>query len=105
MACPSQRCTVHFVGRHPRSLPPRPACLVSATLREVFNAEHHAQARERLTHVLARLADARVFVATGGLRLDPDAQGEMGLSAAGHGRLRPSQSPALEWVLAKTNVY
>jgi len=29
--------------------------LVSAALREVFNAEHRDQARERLTHVLARL--------------------------------------------------
>ena len=56
LACPWQRCTVHFVRnthahcrRHQRGL-------VSAALREVFNAEDHRQARERVTHVIERLA-------------------------------------------------
>jgi transposase-like protein len=30
--------------------------LIGAALREIFNAEDHAQAKERATHVLARLA-------------------------------------------------
>jgi putative transposase len=52
LACPWQRCTVHFVRdmhahcrRHQRGL-------VSAALREVFNAEDHDQA----SHVIERLA-------------------------------------------------
>lgn len=55
LACPWQRCTVHFVRnmhahcrRHQRGL-------VSAALREVFNAEDHDQARERVGHVIERL--------------------------------------------------
>ena len=56
LACSWQRCTVQFVRnmhahcrRHQRGL-------VSVALREVFNAEHHLQARERVTHVIERLS-------------------------------------------------
>jgi transposase-like protein len=55
LACPWQRCTVHFVRdmhahcrRHQRGL-------VSPALREVFNAEHRQQARERVGRVIERL--------------------------------------------------
>ena len=46
-------------AQHARPLPPPPARLVSAALREVFNAEDHRQARERVTHVIERLAPSR----------------------------------------------
>lgn len=55
LACPWQRCTVHFVRNmlaHCRRDQPG---LVSAALREVFNAKDRDQARDRAGHVLARL--------------------------------------------------
>ncbi len=41
---------------HGHALPPRPAGLVAAALCEIFNAEGYQQAKERVTHVLERLA-------------------------------------------------
>jgi putative transposase len=55
LACPWQRCTVHFVRDMLAHCRRDQRGLVSAALREVFNAEHRDQARERLGHVLARL--------------------------------------------------
>jgi putative transposase len=55
LACPWQRCTVHFVRDMLAHCRRDQRGLVSAALREVFNAEHRDQARERLTHVIARL--------------------------------------------------
>jgi putative transposase len=55
LACPWQRCTVHFVRDMLAHCRRDQRGLVSAALREVFNAEDRAQARERLTHVIARL--------------------------------------------------
>jgi len=55
LACPWQRCTVHFVRDMLAHCRRDQRGLVSAALREVFNAEHRDQARERLSHVLARL--------------------------------------------------
>lgn len=55
LACPWQRCTVHFVRDMHQHCRPSQRGLVSAALREVFNAEDHAQARERLTQVINRL--------------------------------------------------
>jgi putative transposase len=56
LGCQWQRCTVHFLRdmvTHCR----RDQCnLVAAELREVFNAEDRDQARERVGHVLERLA-------------------------------------------------
>jgi putative transposase len=55
LACPWQRCSVHFVrdmGAHVRR---DQRGLVSAALREVFSAEDRDQARERATQVIARL--------------------------------------------------
>jgi putative transposase len=55
LACPWQRCTVHFVRDMLAHCRRDQRGLVSAALREVFNAEDRDRARERLTHVLARL--------------------------------------------------
>ena len=55
LACPWQRCTVHFVRDMLAHCRRDQRGLVSAALREVFNAENRDQARERLGHVLARL--------------------------------------------------
>jgi putative transposase len=55
LACPWQRCTVHFVRDMLAHCRRDQRGLVSAALREVFNAEHRAQAREHVSHVLQRL--------------------------------------------------
>jgi transposase-like protein len=55
LACPWQRCTVHFVRDMLAHCRRDQRGLVSAALREVFNAEHRDAARERLTHILTRL--------------------------------------------------
>src|SRR5205085_3290846 len=55
LACPWQRCTVHFVRDMLYHCRRDQRGLVAAALREVFNAEHQAQARERIGHVIARL--------------------------------------------------
>jgi hypothetical protein len=53
---PWQRCTVHFVRNMHGHCRPAQRGLVSAALREVFNATDRAEASRRLTDVLARLA-------------------------------------------------
>jgi transposase-like protein len=55
LGCPWQRCTVHFVRDMLYHCRRDQRGLVAAALREVFNAENQAQARERITHVIARL--------------------------------------------------
>src|SRR5437660_718231 len=55
LACPWQRCTVHFVRDMLYHCRRDQRGLVAAALREVFNAEHQTQARERIGHVIARL--------------------------------------------------
>jgi putative transposase len=55
LACPWQRCTVHFVRNMHQHCRPSQRGLVSAALREIFNADGRAQARERLGEVIARL--------------------------------------------------
>jgi putative transposase len=55
LGCPWQRCTVHFVRDMVMHCRRDQRGLVSAALREVFNAENHDQARERVGHVLGRL--------------------------------------------------
>jgi transposase-like protein len=52
---PWQRCTVHFVRNMHDHCRRNERGLVSAALREVFNAADNEQARERVTDVLARL--------------------------------------------------
>ena len=56
LACPWQRCTVHFVRDMLAHCRRDQRGLVSAALREVFNAEDRDHARERVGHVLERLA-------------------------------------------------
>jgi transposase-like protein len=55
LACPWQRCTVHFVRDMLAHCRRDHRGLVSAALREVFNADTREQARERTGHVLERL--------------------------------------------------
>ncbi len=55
LGCPWQRCTVHFVRNMHQHCRPAQRGLVSAALREVFNAEDGAQAAERVGHVIERL--------------------------------------------------
>jgi putative transposase len=55
LACPWQRCTVHFVRDMVMHCRRDQRSLVGAALREVFNAEDRRQARERVGQVLARL--------------------------------------------------
>lgn len=56
LGCPWQRCTVHFVRDMLYHCRRDQRGLVAAALREVFNADDQAQARERVSHVLDRLA-------------------------------------------------
>jgi transposase-like protein len=55
LGCSWQRCTVHFVRDMVMHCRRDQRGLVSAALREVFNAEDQAHARERTGHVLERL--------------------------------------------------
>jgi putative transposase len=55
LACPWQRCSVHFVRNMHQHCRPSQRGLVSAALRELFTAEDGKQARERMTQVLERL--------------------------------------------------
>jgi putative transposase len=56
LACPWQRCTVHFVRDMLRHCRAAQRGMVSAALREVFNADGHEAARERCGEVIERLA-------------------------------------------------
>jgi putative transposase len=55
LACPWQRCTVHFVRNMHQHCRPSQRGLVSAALRELFQAESGSQARERMGQVIERL--------------------------------------------------
>ncbi len=55
LACPWQRCTVHFVRDMDQHCRRDQRGIINAALREVFNAENHDQARERVTQVIGRL--------------------------------------------------
>jgi putative transposase len=58
LACPWQRCTVHFVRNMHQHCRPSQRGLVSAALRELFQAEDGEQARERTGQVIERLEPA-----------------------------------------------
>jgi putative transposase len=64
LACPWQRCAVHFVRAMHQHCRPSQRGLVSAALREVFDAENQEQARERVTHVIERFQPVAPKVAT-----------------------------------------
>ena len=74
LACPWQRCTVHFLRDMVMHCRRDQRNLVAAALREVFNAEGRDDARERIGHVLERLADVapKVCEPAGGGRGGPD---------------------------------
>jgi transposase-like protein len=55
LGCPWQRCTVHFVRDMLRHCRPAQRGMVSAALREIFNANSHDSARERCGEVIERL--------------------------------------------------
>ena len=55
LGCPWQRCTVHFVRDMHQHCRPAQRGMVSAALREIFNAESHDVAKERTGSVLDRL--------------------------------------------------
>ena len=55
LACPWQRCTVHFVRDMHRHCRPAQRGMVSAALREIFNAPEQEAARERCGEVIERL--------------------------------------------------
>jgi putative transposase len=63
LGCPWQRCAVHFVRDMHQHCRPAQRALVSAALREVFNADGHEQARERVGHVIEQLAPTAPKVA------------------------------------------
>jgi transposase-like protein len=56
LGCPWQRCTVHFVRDMLRHCRPAQRGMVSAALREIFNADSYDSARERCGDVIDRLA-------------------------------------------------
>jgi putative transposase len=88
LGCPWQRCAVHFVRAMHQHCRPSQRGLVSAALREVFNAENAEQARERVGHVIERLEPVAPKVA----RLLEDAEEDLlafyALPAAHHSKLR-----------------
>ena len=55
LGCPWQRCTVHFVRDMLRHCRPAQRGMVSAALREIFNADGHEQATRRCGEVIERL--------------------------------------------------
>jgi transposase-like protein len=55
LGCPWQRCTVHFLRDMVMHCRRDQRNLIAAALREVFNADSHQQARERVGDVIARL--------------------------------------------------
>jgi putative transposase len=63
LACPWQRCAVHFVRDMHQHCRPSQRALVSAALREVFNADGYDQARERVSAVIDQLAPTAPKVA------------------------------------------
>ena len=63
LGCPWQRCTVHFVRDMLRHCRASQRGMVSAALREIFNAESHEQATERSGQVIERLRDPAPKVA------------------------------------------
>ena len=56
LSAPWQRCTVHFVRAMHQHCRPSQRSLVSAALREVFNADGREQARARVSELIERLA-------------------------------------------------
>jgi transposase-like protein len=64
LACPWQRCTVHFTRDMVMHCRRDQRGLVAAALREIFNADSYEQAQQRVTHVLERLQPVAPKVCT-----------------------------------------
>jgi len=58
LACPWQRCSVHFVRDMHQHCRPQQRGMISAALREIFNADGYEQAKERSGEVIERLSQA-----------------------------------------------
>jgi len=63
LACPWQRCTVHFVRNMLKHCRPSQRGMVSAALREIFNAPSYEEAGARVTEVIERLGEVAPKVA------------------------------------------
>ena len=72
LGCPWQRCTVHFVRDMLRHCRPAQRGMVSAALREVFNADGLEHARSRCGEVIERLSGPAPKVAQLLLEADED---------------------------------
>src|SRR3954467_13065484 len=72
LGCPWQRCTVHFVRDMHQHCRPSQRSLVSAALREVFNADGYDQARERVSAVIEQLEPVAPRVAELLAEAEPD---------------------------------
>jgi transposase-like protein len=72
LGCPWQRCTVHFVRDMHQHCRPSQRALVSAALREVFNADSYELARERVTTVIKQLEPTAPKVAELLAEAEPD---------------------------------
>jgi transposase-like protein len=72
LACPWQRCTVHFVRDMHQHCRPSQRSLVSAALREVFNADGYDSARERVSAVIEQLEPVAPKVAELLAEAEPD---------------------------------
>ena len=57
LSCPWQRCSVHFVRDMHQHCRPAQRGMISAALREIFNAGSYELARERSTEVIERLTE------------------------------------------------
>ena len=64
LSCPWQRCSVHFVRNMHQHCRPSQRSLVSAALREVFNADSRGQARERVSALIEQLSPVAPKVCT-----------------------------------------
>jgi putative transposase len=63
LGCPWQRCTVHFIRDMHQHCRPSQRALVSAALREVFNADGYDSARDRVSAVIEQLTPTAPKVA------------------------------------------
>ncbi len=88
LGCPWQRCTVHFVRDMHAHCRPSQRGLVSAALREVFQAESRQAARERVSEVIGRLQAAAPKVAALLEQAEEDLIAFYGFPAAHWSKLR-----------------
>ena len=88
LACPWQRCTVHFVRDMLRHCRPAQRGMVSAALREVFNADGLEHAQRRCGEVIERLSGPAPRVAQLLLEAEEELLAFYGFPAAHWSKLR-----------------